>query len=224
MPAGTSLGIGDPEIPPDIHEILEKKKFQLVLKRVFDTIVSLIGLTLLLPFFLIIAIIIKTDSSGPVFFRQVRVGKNGKEFKIFKFRTMVQDAEKKGMQITVGKDNRITKSGHFLRKTKLDELTQLINILTGNMSFVGPRPEIPKYVAMYDENQKDILMLKPGITDLASIEYRDENTLLAKSDNPEETYIKEILPRKIELNIKYIKNMSIIHDIELILRTLWKII
>ena len=224
MPAGTSLGIGDPEIPPDIHEILEKKKFQLVLKRVFDTIVSLIGLTLLLPFFLIIAIIIKTDSSGPVFFRQVRVGKNGKEFKIFKFRTMVQDAEKKGMQITVGKDNRITKSGHFLRKTKLDELPQLINILTENMSFVGPRPEIPKYVAMYDENQKDILMLKPGITDLASIEYRDENTLLAKSDNPEETYIKEILPRKIELNIKYIKNMSIIHDIELILRTLWKII
>lgn len=136
---------------------------------------------------------------------------------------MVVDAEKKGMQITVGRDSRITKSGHFLRKFKLDELPQLINVLLGDMSFVGPRPEVPKYVAMYDEKQINVLKVKPGITDLASIEYKDENTLLGQSDDPEKTYIEEIMPRKLKLNIEYIMNLSIIFDTKLIFKTIYKI-
>ena len=156
--------------PLDFDEIFKKKKFQLFLKRIFDCFVSFIGLIILLPIFLAIAIIIKLDSTGPVFYKQIRVGKNGNTFKIFKFRTMIQDAEKVGLQITVDKDSRITKSGEFLRKTKIDELPQLINVLIGDMSFVGPRPEVPKYVAMYDCYQKNILRLRPGITDIASIE------------------------------------------------------
>jgi lipopolysaccharide/colanic/teichoic acid biosynthesis glycosyltransferase len=207
----------------EIDELLERKRFQLFLKRIFDIVFSLLGLIILLPVFLVIAIIIKMDSKGPVFFRQVRVGKDGKEFKILKFRTMVVDAEKKGMQITVGRDSRITKSGHFLRKFKLDELPQLINVLLGDMSFVGPRPEVPKYVAMYDEKQINVLKVKPGITDLASIEYKDENTLLGQSDDPEKTYIEEIMPRKLKLNIEYIMNLSIIFDTKLIFKTIYKI-
>ena len=171
-----------------------------------------------------ISILIKLDSKGPILFKQIRVGKNGKPFKIFKFRTMVVDAEKKGMQITVGRDSRITKSGHVLRKTKLDELPQLFNVLTGEMSFVGPRPEVPRYVEMYDENQKSILKVRPGITDLASIKYRNENDLLAKSLDPEATYINEIMPKKIELNIEYLKNMSVLYDIKLIIRTVLVVI
>lgn len=204
----------------DIDEILEKKKFQLVLKRMFDFIVSLIGLICLLPVFFVIAILIKIDSKGPVFFKQVRVGKDIKEFKIFKFRTMIQDSEKKGMQITVGRDSRITKFGYVLRRTKIDELPQLINILIGDMSFVGPRPEVPKYIEMYTEQQQNILKIKPGITDLASIEYRDENTLLSDSNNPEETYIKEIMPRKIQLNVEYLRRFSIFYDIKIIIKTI----
>lgn len=203
----------------NIDGILEQKKGQLLLKRVFDFIISLIGLIFIGPFLLVIAMLVKLDSKGPVLFKQVRVGKNEKEFKILKFRTMIIDAEKKGMQITVGKDSRITKTGHFLRKFKLDELPQLINVLIGDMSFVGPRPEVPRYVAMYDEIQRDILKIRPGITDLASIEYRHENNLLAQSSDPEDAYINEIMPRKIELNIEYLMNMSILYDIKLILRT-----
>lgn len=210
--------------PGNIDEILSKRKIQLVIKRLFDIVVSFIGLLILSPIFLVIAIIIKLDSKGPIFFRQVRVGKNGKKFKIFKFRTMVVDAEKKGLHITVDGDSRITKSGKFLRKFKIDELPQLINVLIGDMSFVGPRPEVPKYVEMYDENQRSILKIRPGITDIASIEYRDENSILAQSKNPEETYINEIMPRKIELNFKYIENMSVIYDIKLIIETIFKVI
>ena len=210
--------------PKKIDEILNRRKFQLIIKRGFDIVVSFIGLLILLPIFLIVAIIIKLDSKGPIFFRQVRVGKNGKEFKIFKFRTMVVDAEEKGMQITVDGDSRITKPGNFLRRSKIDELPQLINVLIGDMSFVGPRPEVPKYVAMYDENQRSILKIRPGITDIASIEYRDENSILAQSKNPEEAYINEIMPRKIELNFKYIENMSVIYDIKLIIETIFKVI
>ncbi|SHK32618.1 Sugar transferase involved in LPS biosynthesis (colanic, teichoic acid) [Anaerobranca californiensis DSM 14826] len=210
--------------PSEVEEILERKKMQLILKRVFDIIFSLLGLTVLLPIFLVISIVIKVDSKGPVFFRQVRVGKNGKEFRILKFRTMVVDADKKGMQITVGKDSRITKSGYVLRKFKLDELPQLINVLFGDMSFVGPRPEVPKYVALYDENQKSVLKVKPGITDIASIEYRDENTLLGESDNPEKTYIEEVMPTKLKLNMEYIRNISIVNDVKLIFKTIFRII
>jgi len=209
---------------PEIDNILEKRKIQLIIKRIFDIVFSLLGLIILLPIFLIIAIAIKIDSKGPVFFKQVRVGKNGKEFSILKFRTMVVDAEKKGLQITVGRDSRITKVGYFLRKYKLDELPQLINVLLGDMSFVGPRPEVSKYVAIYDENQRIVLKVKPGITDIASIEFIDENLLLSQSNDPERVYIEDIMPKKLKLNIEYIKNISIITDIKLILKTIFKII
>ena len=169
--------------------------------------------------FLFIAFLIKCTSKGPVFFRQERVGKGGKVFRIFKFRTMVVDAEAKGLQITVGKDKRITGIGKVLRKTKMDEMPQLINVFLGQMSFVGPRPEVKKYVDMYDDYQKNVLRIKPGITELASIVYRDENEVLAKSENPERTYIEEIMPTKIGLNMQYIKKMGVFYDLKLILKT-----
>jgi len=207
-----------------IDKILQERMNQLVLKRLFDIVVSFIGLVFLLPIFLIISIIIKLDSKGPIFFRQVRIGKEGRRFKIYKFRTMIVDAEAKGMQLTVDGDNRITRSGHFLRKYKIDELPQLINVLIGDMGFVGPRPEVPKYVAMYNEKQKEILKIRPGITDIASIRYRDENAILAQSRDPEQTYINEIMPDKLRLNFKYIENMSVIYDIRLIFETVLKIV
>ncbi|WP_297133213.1 sugar transferase, partial [Terrisporobacter sp.] len=157
---------------------------------------------------------------GPVFFKQKRVGKNKKIFEIYKFRTMVTDAEKLGKQITVGNDTRITRVGNLIRKCKLDELPQLINVLKGEMSLVGPRPEVPRYVDLYDEYQEQILLVQPGITDYASIEYRNENDILGKSNNPEDTYIQEVMPAKIELNMKYIKNISLIEDIKLIFSTI----
>ena len=203
----------------DFDALLKKKRFSLFLKRCFDITASALGLLFLLIPFLIIAIIIKATSKGPVFFRQVRVGKDGKKFRIYKFRTMVVDAEKKGMQITVGADSRITGIGKFLRKTKVDELPQLINVLIGQMSFVGPRPEVPRYVALYDDYQRNILRIKPGITELASIVYRDENEVLAKSENPEETYINEIMPKKIALNIEYMQKLGFWYDIKLIFMT-----
>ena len=203
----------------NFDSVLKKKSFSLFLKRCFDIAASALGLLVLAIPFLIIAVIIKATSKGPVCFRQVRVGKNGKEFRIFKFRTMVVDAEKKGMQITVGADSRITGIGKFLRKTKIDELPQLINVLIGQMSFVGPRPEVPKYVAMYSDYQRNILKIKPGITELASIVYRDENDVLAKSEDPEATYINEIVPKKIELNMEYMQKMGFWYDIKLIFMT-----
>lgn len=223
MPRVASLQTESQTELMDLDGLLGEKKTQLALKRGFDFIVSLIGLAILCPVLLVIALLVKIDSKGPVFFKQTRVGKNGKDFQILKFRTMIVDAEKKGLQITVGKDNRITKVGLFLRKYKLDELPQLINVLKGEMSFIGPRPEVPKYVAMYDEMQKRILKVRPGITDLASIEYRNENEVLAQSDNPEKTYIEEIMPRKIELNMRYLQNISVAYDIKLIFRTIWVI-
>jgi len=208
----------------NIQSILDEKKIELFIKRAFDIIVSLLAIIILSPLLLLISILIKLDSKGPVFFRQIRVGKNGVHFKIIKFRTMVSNAEKKGLQITVGKDPRITRIGHFLRKTKLDELPQLFNVLIGDMSFVGPRPEVPKYVEMYDEYQKIILKIRPGITDLASIEYQNENDLLANCLDPESTYIREIIPRKIELSIEYLRNISVLYDIKLIIRTILAIL
>lgn len=208
----------------NIDDYLDKRKPSLVIKRIFDIVMSLIGLIILGIPMIIIGIIIKLSSEGPVFYKQVRVGKSNKDFKILKFRTMIVDADKKGMQITVGKDPRITGIGHFLRKTKIDELPQLINVLKGEMSFVGPRPEVRKYVEMYDDYQKNVLKIKPGITDLASIEYRDESTLLGQSANPEKTYIEEIMPTKLKLNLKYMQEFSFFYDIKLILKTLVKIV
>jgi lipopolysaccharide/colanic/teichoic acid biosynthesis glycosyltransferase len=208
----------------EIDDRIKKYKFQLILKRVFDICFSLAGLIFLLPVFLIISILIKVNSKGPVLFKQIRVGKNGKLFYIFKFRTMVINAEQKGMQITVGKDPRITKIGNFLRKYKIDELPQLINVLIGDMSFVGPRPEVLKYVELYDEVEKNVLKVRPGITDYASIEYFDESLILAESDEPEKTYIEEIMKRKLKLNMVYLKNISLWIDVKLILKTIQKII
>ena len=194
-----------------------------MLKRIFDIILSLFGLIILLPFMLIIAILIKLDSKGPVFFKQIRVTKNEREFKIFKYRTMRVGSDKYS-QITVGKDNRITKVGAFLRKYKLDEIPQLINVLLGDMSLVGPRPEVPKYVALYTKEQKEILKVRAGITDYASIEFSDENDLLASEKDPEKAYIEKIMPKKIELNKKYLSEISILTDIKIILLTIKKIL
>ena len=194
-----------------------------MLKRIFDITLSLFGLIILLPFMLIIAILIKIDSKGPVFFKQIRVTKNGKEFKIFKYRTMRVGSDKYS-QITVGKDGRITKIGSFLRKYKLDEIPQLINVLIGDMSLVGPRPEVPKYVALYTDEQKEILKVRAGITDYASIEFSDENDLLASEEEPEKAYIEKIMPKKIELNKKYLSETSVLTDIRIILLTIKKIL
>ena len=194
-----------------------------MLKRIFDIILSLFGLIILLPFMLIIAIFIKLDSKGTIFFKQVRVTKNGREFKIFKYRTMRVGSDKYS-QITVGKDNRITKIGSFLRKYKLDEIPQLINVFIGDMSLVGPRPEVPKYVALYTDEQKEILKVRAGITDYASIEFSNENDLLALEKDPEKAYIEKVMPKKIELNKKYLSEISILTDIRIILLTIKKIL
>ena len=194
-----------------------------MLKRIFDITLSLFGLIILLPFMLIIAILIKLDSKGTVFFKQIRITKGGKEFKIFKYRTMKAGSDKYS-QITVGKDERITKIGSFLRKYKLDEIPQLINVLIGDMSLVGPRPEVPKYVALYTDEQKEILKVKAGITDYASIEFSDENDLLASEEDPEKEYIEKIIPKKIELNKKYLSEISVLTDIRIILLTIKKIL
>ena len=194
-----------------------------MLKRIFDIILSLFGLIILLPFMLIIAILIKIDSKGPIFFKQIRVTKGEREFKILKYRTMRVGSDKYS-QITVGKDKRITKIGSFLRKYKLDEIPQLINVLIGDMSLVGPRPEVPKYVALYTDEQKEILKVRAGITDYASIEFSNENDLLASEKNPEEAYIEKVMPKKIELNKKYLSEISVLTDIKIILLTIKKIL
>ena len=194
-----------------------------MLKRIFDITLSLFGLIILLPFMLIIAILIKFDSKGTIFFKQIRVTKDGKEFKIFKYRTMKVGSDKYS-QITVGQDDRITKIGSFLRKYKLDEIPQLINVLIGDMSLVGPRPEVPKYVALYTDEQKEILKVRAGITDYASIEFSNENDLLALEKDSEKAYIEKIMPKKIELNKKYLSEISILTDIKIILLTIKKIL
>lgn len=195
-----------------------------MLIRLSDIVLSLLGLLFLLPIFLILAVWIKFDSQGSIFFRQIRVGKDGRDFRIYKFRTMIVNAEKMGI-ITIGeRDPRITNSGYFLRKYKLDELPQLINVLKGEMSFVGPRPEVRKYVEMYNQEQLKILTVKPGITDYASIEYINEDEILGKSLDPEKTYIEEIMPQKIKYNMKYINNKTVIEYFKIIFLTIIKII
>ena len=190
-----------------------------MIKRLFDIVNSLLGIILLAPLFILIGILIAITSKGGVFYKQIRVGRNNVDFTIFKFRTMFIESDKKGL-LTVGeKDARVTKIGYYLRKYKLDELPQLFNVFIGNMSFVGPRPEVRKYVNFYNSEQFKVLSVKPGITDLASIEFRNENEILLKSNNPEQYYIDIILPKKIDLNMKYLKNRSLITDIEVIFKT-----
>ena len=192
--------------------------------RFFDFILSLVGLVVLAPIFIVLAIWIKIDSKGPVFYKQVRVGQNGFDFGLFKFRSMVVDADKKGLITVGGRDPRITRSGYFIRKYKLDELPQLINVLVGDMSLVGPRPEVRKYVDLYTDEQQKVLSVKPGITDYASIEYMDENEILGKSSDPEKTYIEEIMPEKIKYNMKYINNKNLFEYFKIILLTVLKIV
>ena len=177
--------------------------------RFFDILFSLIGLVLLSPIFVIVAIAIKIDSKGPIFYRQQRIGKNGVKFSLLKFRSMFTESDKKGL-ITIGNnDSRITSIGRFIRKYKIDELPQLINVLNGSMSLVGPRPEVSKYVELYNDYRRKVLSIKPGITDFASIYFKNENEILESKKNPEEYYIKYLIPQKIRLNLIYIKNYNI---------------
>ena len=192
--------------------------------RLLDIIASICGLIILSPLFIILGIWIKLDSKGPVFYKQIRVGQYGKDFALYKFRSMRVGADKKGLITVGGKDNRITKVGYFIRKYKLDEFPQLLNVLKGDMSLVGPRPEVRKYVDLYTDEQKKVLSVRPGITDYASIEYVDENEILGNTEDPDKTYIEVIMPDKIKYNMKYINNRSVIEYIKVIFLTFKSII
>jgi lipopolysaccharide/colanic/teichoic acid biosynthesis glycosyltransferase len=195
-----------------------------MVKRLFDIFSSLLGLVILLPFLIAISVLIFVNSRGGVFYRQIRVGKNGKDFKLWKFRTMQPDSDKNGLLTVGGRDARITSLGYYLRKYKLDELPQLMNVFVGEMSIVGPRPEVRKYVELYTLEQLHVLDVQPGITDYASIEYANENDLLAESSDPENRYIQQVMPEKLKLNMKYIADKSLGTDLKIIFRTLGKII
>lgn len=186
-------------------------------KRAFDILCSFLGLTVLSPVLLVVSVLVAVTSPGGVFFRQERIGKDGRPFRIFKFRSMRKDNA--GLKITTGNDSRITPVGRFLRKSKIDELPQLINVLAGDMSFVGPRPEVADYVNLYTPYQRQVLLVRPGITGLASIRFRNENDLLTASDDPNRTYVEQIMPRKIDLDLEYIPHASVFYDIKLIFQT-----
>ncbi len=193
-------------------------------KRIFDIVISFFGLLLISPLFVIIALFVAFESKGGVFYRQIRVGRYNKDFKLFKFRTMYVGSDKKGLLTVGNRDSRITGSGYYLRKYKLDELPQLINVLMGTMSFVGPRPEVRKYVDLYTDTQLKVLEIRPGITDAASIKYADENAILELCDDPERAYIEKIMPDKLALNLNYVNNKpSLLSDMKLIFNTLSKI-
>ena len=193
------------------------------MKRTFDIGVSFVGLILLSPLMLLAALAIKLDSPGPIMFRQKRIGKGFRPFLIYKFRTMVQGASDRRRSLTVGDDPRITSSGRFLRRTKIDEIPQLINVLKCDMSFVGPRPEVPEFVELFRSEYEEILKVRPGITDLASLKYRDEAAVLEQSENPEEEYLRRVLPDKINLSKEYIRRSSFFFDLTLILKTVRKL-
>ena len=193
-------------------------------KRTFDFISSLIGFLVLTPLFLVIAILVKIDSKGDIFYLQSRVGRFSKDFKLIKFRTMKPNADKEGLITTSSRDNRITKLGYYLRKFKIDELPQLINVIKGDMSLVGPRPEVRKYVDLYTPDQMKVLDYRPGITDVSSIVYSNENELLENTSNPEEYYKEVLLPDKIERNLEYLNKRSFLSDLKVILLTFRKIV
>jgi lipopolysaccharide/colanic/teichoic acid biosynthesis glycosyltransferase len=193
------------------------------MKRAFDLVVASLGLVLLSPLMVIAALLVKLDSSGPIFFRQERMGKGFRPFFIYKFRTMVHDRRGHGGLVTIGDDPRITRIGWLLRKAKIDELPQLINVLKGEMAFVGPRPEVAEFVELFRQDYEEILKVRPGITDLASLKYRDEATFLGKFNNPAEAYVKQILPDKLQLGKDYIQRSSFIFDLRIILKTLLKL-
>lgn len=201
------------------YEILRKKVVSLLVKRLFDIVMSIVLLVVLSPVFLIVSLFIKADSKGPVFYRQERVTQYGKRFKIFKFRTMVVNADKIGSLVTINNDSRVTKIGKKLRKYRLDEIPQLLNIFTGDMTFVGTRPEVPKYVACYTDEMKATLLLPAGVTSKASIEYKDEEKILKEAENTDEVYVERILREKMRINIESIKSFSFFSDMVLLLRT-----
>lgn len=206
------------------YEILQKKQISLILKRLFDIVVSLIMLLILSPVFLVLAIAIKLDSKGPVFYRQVRVTQYGKEFRIFKFRTMVNNADKIGSQVTVGGDSRITRVGKVIRECRLDEIGQLLNILGGSMTFVGTRPEVPKYVEKYTPEMWATLLLPAGVTSEASIRYKDEAALLDAAEDVDTTYIQDVLPGKMKYNLRSIQEYSFFKDIETMFQTVFAVV
>lgn len=201
------------------YERLRKKSFSLMLKRLFDVIMSLILILILSPFLIIISIIIKKEDGGSVFYRQVRITQYCKEFKIFKFRTMVEGADKIGSLVTRNEDSRITRVGRTLRKYRLDELPQLFNILIGEMTFVGTRPEVPKYVEKYTDEMMATLLLPAGVTSEASIMFKDEDKFISKGIDVDKVYVEEILPKKMEYNLNQLKNFSIAYEILLLLKT-----
>ena len=195
-----------------------------MLKRLFDIVASGCGLVVLSPLFIVLAIWIKLDSKGPVFYRQVRVGRGNRDFRLYKFRSMRVGADKQGLITVGGRDPRITRSGYFIRKYKLDEFPQLINVFVGDMSLVGPRPEVRKYVDMYTAEQLRVLSVRPGITDLASIRYRNENELLEQAEDPDSYYEQVIMQDKLRINLEYVDNHSFVNDIKLIFMTFWEIV
>ena len=205
------------------YDILAKRKGSLLLKRCFDIVVSALMLLLLSPVFLILAIAIKLDSPGPVFYRQVRVTQYGREFRIFKFRSMVSDADKRGSLVTVSGDSRITRVGKFIRKCRLDEVCQLIDVLRGTMTFVGTRPEVPKYVAAYTPEMLATLLLPAGVTSEASIEYKDEAELLDAAVDVDAVYIRDVLPGKMRYNLQSLKDFSFFSDIKTMVRTVFAV-
>ena len=216
------------KLPPEMqtpevrryYDILRKKQLSLFFKRLFDILVSLIMLIVLSPVFLILAIAIKTDSKGPVFYRQVRVTQYNKKFRIFKFRSMVEGADK-GSQVTVKGDARVTKVGRFVRKSRLDEVSQLIDVFRGTMTFVGTRPEVPKYTERYTPEMMATLLLPAGVTSLASIYYKDEAELLDASDDTDKTYVEKVLPEKMRYNLKALEDFSFFGDIKIMFKTVF---
>lgn len=194
------------------------------MKRTFDIIASGLGLVCLSPLFALLAIWIKLDSKGPVFYKQTRVGRNNKDFRLFKFRSMRPDSDKLGLITVGGHDPRVTRSGYFIRKYKLDEFPQLINVFKGDMSLVGPRPEVRKYVDMYTPEQMKVLSVRPGITSLASIRYRNENEILAEAEDPDRCYIEQVMPDKLKIDLEYVDNAGFMNDIKLIFATFKEII
>lgn len=205
-----------------VDDILKVKESTLFKKRVFDILFSVFGLICFIPIYILIAILIKADSPGPVFYKQTRIGKSGNEFEIYKFRKMRADTGDQGLKITTTNDARMTNFGKLLKKYKIDELPQLWNVFRGEMSFVGPRPETPNYVELYDVSQREVLKIKPGITDYASLEYINEGDLLEKASDPDKFYIETLIPKKIDYNLQYIKDMSIKTDLKIIFLTLWE--
>ena len=206
------------------YDLLARRRGSLALKRCFDVVVSAFMLLVLAPVFLVLAIAIKLDSPGPVFYRQVRVTQYGREFRIFKFRSMVSDADKRGSLVTVSGDSRITRVGHFIRNCRLDELCQLIDIFRGTMTFVGTRPEVPKYVAAYTPEMMATLLLPAGVTSEASILYKDEAELLDAADDVDAVYIRDVLPGKMKYNLDALKNFSFFSDIATMFRTVFAVL